>query len=153
MGFFDFFKMKSESTLEDRLNKVLLSNEMQSVMYNEVRNLKIYGDKAFRTREQNDVLEYQNALIQALKGTFDIYEFLKKNGIPEINGMILIAAFYLVNLSDVTLRDITTFSDREINNMIESFTFGFGINGEIDTSSYNKLTKITAVWLLKHPIN
>lgn len=138
--------------LENRLNNILLSNEMQSKMYNEARNLKYYGDKFFASQSKEDAIAYQQSVIQAVNSTIEIYEWLNKKDIFELNGLIILGSFYLINLSDISFKDPAGFSDVEITNMIGSFLAALGVQEQPDISSYNGLIRICINWLLKHPM-
>lgn len=155
MGFFDFVKSKNsnELSLEEQLSNNLLPNEMQAIMYNEVRRLKQYGDQLARSQSQEDALEFQQIILQAFEPVTTIYDWLKDRGIHELNGIVLLASFYLVNLSDVTFKDPHKFSDYEITNVINTFLAGMGAAGQVDTSSYNGLVRVGISWLLSHPTN
>jgi uncharacterized tellurite resistance protein B-like protein len=142
---------RNEQSLEERLAANLLSNEMQVGMYNEARNLKHYGDLLNRTRSKEDAIAFQKAFMQAFESVVIIYEWLQEREILELNGIVLLTSFYLVNLSDANLKDPTKFSNQEISGAIETFLATMGVSESVDISSYNELVKIGINWLLKHP--
>ena len=139
--------------LEDKLNTIFLSNKVQINMYNEARNVKYCADKAVRSQSEKDSIAYQQSIIQAIDSSTEIYEWLKERKISELNAFIVLGSFYLINLSDTSFKQPTEFSDSEITNMLDSFFYPLGLEGKVDTSSYNRLIRICVNWLLKHPIN
>ena len=156
MGFFDFLKSKNSNkiSLEEKLSINLLTDEMQGKVYIKVQNIKYYSDQFSITQSQNDIVSYQQLVIEAFETTVEIYEWLKEKGISELNVISLLASFYLINLSDVTFKEATSFSDMEIINTVDTFLATMGVQqGTVDTSSYIELVRIGVRWLLKHPNN
>ena len=156
MGFFDFVKSKdsNEVSLEEKLSVNLLTDEMQGKVYREVQSIKHYSDQLLRSQSQDDIENYQQSVIDAFEPTVEIYEWLKEKGISELNAIVLLASFYLINLSDVTFKEATSFSDMEIANTVDTFLATMGVQqGKVDTSSYNELVRVGVRWLLKHPNN
>ena len=155
MGFFDFVKNKNnnEVSLEEKLGSNLLTDEMQGKVYSKVQAIKYYGDHLSKSQSQEDISNYQQAVMQAFEPSIEIYEWLKEREIFELNAIVILASFYLINLSDVTFKKPTSFSEMEITNTIDTFLAVMGAQGKVDTSSYNELVRIGIGWLLKHPNN
>lgn len=153
MGFFDFVRNKnsSELSLEEKLNINLLTDEMQGKLYKEVQNIKYYADKLSIGQSEGEIGNYQRAVTEAFEQSIEIYEWLKEKGIFELNAIVLMASFYLINLSDVRSKDPNAFSEIEITNTVNTFLAALGAQGKVDISSYNGLVKVGISWLLKHP--
>jgi len=153
MGFFDFIKSKNINgmSLEEKLNVNLLTDEMQAKVYRGVQNIKYYGDQLSRSQSQEDISNYQQAVMLAFEASIEVYEWLKEKEIDELNAIVLLASFYLIHLSDITFKEPTSFSEMEITNTVDTFLTVMGAQGKVDTSSYNELVRVGVNWLLKHP--
>jgi len=153
MGLFDFIKGKNgdEMNLEEKLSINLLTDEMQARVYKGVQNIKHYSDQLFRSQSQEDISNYQKAVMQAFKLSIEVYEWLNEKDINELNAIVLLSSFYLIHLSDITFKEPSTFSEKEITNTVDTFLTAMGAQGKVDTSSYNELVRIGIRWLLKHP--
>ncbi len=137
--------------LEEKLSKNLLSNEIQLKMYAESKTLKHYGDLLSFSQSEENATAYQQAVMNAFESAVEIYEWLQEKNISDLNALIILGSFYLINLSDESLKAPSEFSDSEITNMINSFLWGMGAYGKVDTSSYNDLVRVGVNWLLMHP--
>ena len=155
MGFFDFVKSKNSNgiSLEEKLSVNLLTDEMQAKVYRGVQNIKHYGDQLSRSQSQDDISNYKEAVMHAFEPSIEIYEWLKEKGIFQLNAIVLLASFYLIHLSDVSFKEPTSFSEKEITNTVDTFLAVMGAQGKVDTSSYNELVRISVKWLLQHPVN
>lgn len=140
-------------SLEEVLSVNLLTDEMQAKVYKEVQNLKYYGDQLSKSQSQEDAIAYQQAVMQAFEPSVEIYEWLLERGVSELNAIVLLASFYLINLSDVTFKEPTSITDKEMTNMVDSFLWAMGAQGKVDISSYPQLIRVGVNWLLKHPVN
>ena len=138
-------------SLERVLSVNLLTDEMQAEVYKKVQNLKYYGDQLSKSQSQADAIAYQKAVMQAYEPSVKIYEWLLKRGVSELNAIVLLASFYLINLSDVTFKEPTSFTDKEMKNMVDSFLWAMGAQGLVNISSYTQLIRIGVNWLLNHP--
>jgi hypothetical protein len=155
LGKYDFIKNKSSDdlSLEKQLSNNLLSNKMKANMYNQVRKLKDYTDQLMFNQSQKAIDEYRDAILKAFEPAVEIYEWLQEKGISQLNAIIILASFYLVNLSDMTLKDPKSFTEQEISNTVDTFLAAMGATGKVSTSSYNALVRIGINWLLSHPMD
>lgn len=155
MGFFDFVKSKKSDSLslEKQLEGFFLSNELQGNMNNQVRMLKNTTDQLMMDQSPEFINVYRNVVLESVESAVEVYEVLKDNGIHELNAIVILASFYLVNLSDMTLKDPQSFTEPEISNTLNTFLAAAGAAGKVDISSYNELVRIGINWLLSHPTN
>jgi hypothetical protein len=122
---------------------------MQSKMYNEVRKIKYYADRFVANQSKDDAILYQQSIIQAINNATEICDWLNKKDIFELNELILLVSFYIINLSDISFRNPIEFSDVEITNTINTFLFTLGAQDQVDIS----LIRICINWLLRHPVD
>jgi hypothetical protein len=146
-------KKSNQMSLEERLSNILLSNKMQANMYNQVRELKYYTDQLMMNQSAESINKYRNVILQSIDSAVEVYELLKGRGILELNAIVILASFYLVNLSDITLKNPHKFTDLEISNTLNTFLAAMGASEHVNGSSYNGLVRISINWLLSHQTN
>ncbi len=143
--------MNNLQQLNVKLKNILLPNKMQAQMYDEVRKINFYSKKFIQSRSQDDNIQFQKVVAHAYESVILTYEWLQKREISELNGIVLLTSFYLVNLSDMNLKDPNSFTDNEIINTINTFLKAMGGYGKVDISSYTELVRIGINWLFLHP--
>ncbi len=142
---------ESNDTIDDKLKKNLLSTETQSMMYTKVNRLKYYGDLISISQSEELITAYQKAVMDAFESAVEIYEWLQEKNILELNALTILGSFYIFNLSDHNSTEANKFSDEKITNMIDSFLWGMGAYGKVNTSTYNDLVRTGINWLSEHP--
>ncbi|ADD67477.1 hypothetical protein Dacet_0691 [Denitrovibrio acetiphilus DSM 12809] len=164
MGFFNFLKNQKEKytdnlvrgTWREDLYEGLLPDELQFLMYDSVRLIKAACDRAAANPNRKTISKARDTITKVMKVAIRVQDLLSDNDIIDIKAEHLVTAFYLVNLSDISFRDIASFSDIEIKNSFATNLIGLGYDNvdpsEIPAISVVK-TKETVQWLLSHPMD
>jgi len=136
---------------------LFLSDEIQADMYNKVRVIKkVNDDLVFDQSVENFKAAFQ-ASQSAINQGEKIVRWLEAKNISDLNSEHIVTAFYLVNLGDVSFKDVDEFSDIEVRNTLASMlALGKG-EQNIDPDQLTDLTvekvRISIKWLLAHPTN
>lgn len=165
MGFFDFVKSKNskkytdeivDEEYEEDLYGGQLPNYAQSVMYTWARNVQMASNAAMKNPNKSNIEHMKETIGKYMEGAKAVEGILTHNGIYEIKAEHLGAAFYLVNLGDVTFKDATLFSTIEIKNTVATVLVGIGYDNvqphDIPEVTVRKV-KVTVKYLLSHPTN
>jgi len=134
----------------------MLSDEVQSIMYSNVREMKLIFE-AVRDNQSHKQLEaLSNILIKTMKNAKEIiYSLTDDEASLGIDSEHVVTAFYLINLGDMTFKDAREFSNDEIKNTFATIITlgleGYSITPEkVEMMSVEKIQD-TIEWLLSHP--
>lgn len=136
--------------------RLFLSNELQAEMYNRVRENKKYGNNLMIDQSEDAIRNVLVAEQNAYQNAEKVVRWLNARNITALNPEHIVAAFYLVNLGDVSFKDHEQFTDMEIRNTIAtSLSFGKGVQTQPERLSDDSVEKvrITVKWLLAHPVS
>ena len=139
-------------------NDNMLSNEVQSVMYSNVREMKLIFEVLSDNQSRKQLEALSNIMVKSMKDAQEITYSLSDDTLSlGIDSEHIVTAFYLINLGDMTFKNAKEFSNNEIKHTFATIITlgleGYSITPEkVDMMSVEKI-RDTIEFLLSHPIN
>jgi hypothetical protein len=88
--------------------------------------------------------------MRAFELAIPIYENMARKDFGEINALVIIVGFYLIDLADSSFKDSSEFTDLEIQNTCDTFLTASGVpQGKVDSSRFIPLVRLSIRWLEK----
>lgn len=142
---------EKESSYSDRLFDLRLDNDFQSEMYYIVGECRRISQSLVYESNESDIEELQLYVKKAFDIAVPIYESLSKKDLGEINALVIIVAFYLMDLANVSIKTPEDFEDCEIENASDYFLSVSGVpSGTVDSSKFTNVVRLVIEWLELH---
>lgn len=155
------------------LKELLLPNELQILMYNNVRDIQDAANLLVKNDSSDNRWSYTITIRKADGDATKVISYLFNTGLMEAHkqgvhnnfkkefldvyllDILIVTAFYLINLADNSFKDPLTYSDDEIKNTIDTFLYGID-DGSIDLAKISpnslSISRELIRWLLLQPI-
>lgn len=131
-----------------RIFDVELDNWVIAEIFSAVRDCRLISNRLELEYNPNDIEELKSAVHAAIALTIPIYENLARNDLAEFNALVIVNAFYMIDLADNALKDASKFSDTEIENVFNAFLAASGVpEGTIESSKFIPAVRVTINWI------
>ncbi|CUB06823.1 MULTISPECIES: hypothetical protein [Oceanospirillaceae] len=127
---------------------IKIDDRLQAELYSAVRECRTLANNLIFGASQDDIAEFQSAVMRAFELAIPIYEDMASKNLGEINALVIIVGFYLIDLADSSFKDSSEFTDLEIENTCDTFLTASGVpQGKVDSSRFTKNVRLTIRWL------
>ena len=142
-----FFCENKENNIE-RLFDVEFDNLVLAEIFSAVRDCRIISNRLELDDNPNDIEELKSAVQAAIDLAIPIYENLARNDLAAFNALVIVNAFYMIELADNAFKETSEFSDIEIENVFDAILAASGVpEGTVESSKFIPAVRVTISWI------